>query len=72
MPNITTQPGQLVVATPVVGAKAQQGSVASAVLGGAVLVVSLLEKFVKPVIEVVTSSDVAPSGGAVLVVIVVH
>lgn len=79
MPNITTQPGQLVVAMPVVGAKAQQGSVASAcnaakvtVLGGAVLVVSLLEKFVKPVIEVVTSSDVAPSGGAVLVVIVVH
>lgn len=79
VPNITTQPGQLVVAMPVVGAKAQQGSVASAcnaakvtVLGGTVLVVSLLEKFVKPVIEVVTSSDVAPSGGAVLVVIVVH
>lgn len=30
VPNITTQPGQLVVAMPVVGAKAQQGSVASA------------------------------------------
>mmetsp|Transcript_45510 Transcript_45510/g.72293 ORF Transcript_45510/g.72293 Transcript_45510/m.72293 type:complete len:146 (-) Transcript_45510:92-529(-) len=73
--NITTQPGQLVVAMPVVGAKAQQGSAASAcevtVLGGTALVVSLLEK-VLLVIEVVTSSDVAPSGGAVVVVIVVH